>query len=66
MNIKIIASIPRDKGQDGIEALIGKTYRAITQDKEDREERTVSIYSPEFDGIIRLNKGEFKEIKESE
>ena len=61
MKIKVIANHPQ-KGQDSIKHLIGKVYDVINFDKESNE---VQVESKEFDGtdgIIILNKREWKRV----
>jgi hypothetical protein len=60
MRVKVIASKPSDKGQAGIESLIGEIYDVISYDKETGE---VAVNANQFGGeIIFLNKNEYRRL----
>ena len=58
MKIKIIASKPADKGQGGIENIIGKTFNVIRRYKNG----SVQVHSLDFHGNISVNKGEYRRL----
>lgn len=57
--VRIVNSKPADKGQCEIKSLIGNVYDVTYFDEEDE---SVSVFSPEFDGEIVLNKSEYEPV----